>query len=230
MLTDDISYTVIGKGDDMSANIALAELLAAKFCHDISGPVGAINNGIEFLAEDSFAMKDQALDLLQASAKEASARLQYFRQAYGVVNGKGEANLDQIRLLVENYFVWNKKLTLDWPNEMTGASPVPLTHKMVRIKMNMLVIVSSSLLYGGKLSVRLIREEAEDVIEIKGSGKAVKIEEETRLCLVGSGDTIPLTPRNVQPYYTYLLAQEIGVALALSYNDTTIALRASLKR
>jgi histidine phosphotransferase ChpT len=62
----------------------LAALLCSRVCHDLISPVGAIVNGLEVMDED----KDEetkvfALDLIKKSAKQASAKLQFCRLAFG---------------------------------------------------------------------------------------------------------------------------------------------------
>lgn len=70
----------------MTRELDLASLLASRLCHDVVGPVGAIQNGLELMAEDEF-MTEMALDLIRKSAHQASAKLQYARMAYGAAGG-----------------------------------------------------------------------------------------------------------------------------------------------
>lgn len=78
-------------------DVRLSELLTARLCHELSGPIAAINNGIELLAEDeegegreaspgtSF-LRD-AVALVGDSARRAGSRLQFYRFAYGFGGG-----------------------------------------------------------------------------------------------------------------------------------------------
>jgi histidine phosphotransferase ChpT len=65
----------------------LASLLCSKVCHDIISPVGAINNGLELLDEGG--ADDAAMDLIRTSARNASARLQFARIAFGAAGSAG---------------------------------------------------------------------------------------------------------------------------------------------
>jgi hypothetical protein len=57
-------------------DIELAAILCTRICHDLVGPVGALNNGVEVLAEEDDAeMQRQAVELLGHSAEQASRRL-----------------------------------------------------------------------------------------------------------------------------------------------------------
>jgi len=46
----------------------LAEMLCTRLCHDLTGPIGAVNNGAEFLSEDGFDMQHEAMQLIFTSA------------------------------------------------------------------------------------------------------------------------------------------------------------------
>ena len=64
---------------------SVIELLASRICHDLVSPVGAINNGVEFMEEtgDDAEQRAEALNLIAHSASQASAKLMAFRIAYG---------------------------------------------------------------------------------------------------------------------------------------------------
>src|SRR5215213_5128653 len=68
----------------------LAALLCSRVCHDIISPVGAIINGLEVLEEDnSEEMRVFANELIQRSARQASAKLQFARLAFGAAGSAG---------------------------------------------------------------------------------------------------------------------------------------------
>ena len=62
---------------------AVLELLASRICHDLISPVGAVNNGVEFLEEMGADAGAEAIQLIAHSARQASVRLQAFRICYG---------------------------------------------------------------------------------------------------------------------------------------------------
>src|SRR5690554_677879 len=65
----------------------LAALLCSRVCHDIISPVGAINNGLELLEEGG--ADEDAMNLIRTSARNASARLQFARIAFGAAGSAG---------------------------------------------------------------------------------------------------------------------------------------------
>jgi histidine phosphotransferase ChpT len=62
--------------DDMPA------LVASRICHDLISPLGAIGNGIELMALES-GTQSAEMALVSESVRNASARLRFFRIAFG---------------------------------------------------------------------------------------------------------------------------------------------------
>ena len=70
----------------------LAALLCSRVCHDVISPVGAIVNGLEVLDDEKDeSMREFAHDLIRKSAKQASARLQFARIAFGAAGSAGSS-------------------------------------------------------------------------------------------------------------------------------------------
>src|ERR1700689_14991 len=94
---------------DGTYDLKLAELLAARLCHELVSPIGAIANGLEILEDEpDFAGDAGALIALSASA--ASRRLQFYRVAYGSVATVADA---LIRRVTTDLFV-ESKICVDW--------------------------------------------------------------------------------------------------------------------
>jgi len=82
---------------DVQIDLRVTELLASRLCHDLVGPVGAVNNGLELLADEIDDMGPEALKLASDSAARAARALQYFRFAYGMAGSRVGGNLDELR-------------------------------------------------------------------------------------------------------------------------------------
>ncbi|WP_299554513.1 histidine phosphotransferase family protein [uncultured Tateyamaria sp.] len=67
------------------SNINLAALIGSRICHDLISPIGAINNGLELLGM-SDGHEGPELDLISESVGNASARIRFFRIAYGAAS------------------------------------------------------------------------------------------------------------------------------------------------
>jgi histidine phosphotransferase ChpT len=217
--------------DDM-ASARLAELLCTRLCHDLTGPIGAVNNGAEFLKEEGGHMQGQAVDLIVSSAGEAVTRLQFYRRAYGRINDDGEASLTDHKLACEDFFR-GTKIRLDWPDMHTDASGVSISRKMGRIILNLMIIVSSTLIRGGTVTVRV--EAAQDAgftekhITLAAEGPSLKWEQELELALSRKIEVNALTPKTVQPYLTGRLLQEVDAALVWAAEEQRLTLTVTQK-
>ena len=96
-------------------SLDLAALLCSRVCHDVISPVGAIVNGLEVLEDDSDAsMRDFALDLIQKSARQASARLQFARLAFGAAGSAGASiDLGDAEQVARGLFL-DDKISFSW--------------------------------------------------------------------------------------------------------------------
>jgi histidine phosphotransferase ChpT len=103
----------------MSHDVRLAEMLATRLCHDLTGPIGAVNNGAEFLDDEGFDMQNEAVQLILSSAHEAVNRLQFYRQAYGRMGDVGEACLEDKKKIASDFFS-GTKIKLDWPDSQNS--------------------------------------------------------------------------------------------------------------
>ena len=66
----------------------LASLLCSRLCHDLLSPVGALNNGLELMADEQDpAMRERCLELLNESARASANKLKFFRLAFGAAGG-----------------------------------------------------------------------------------------------------------------------------------------------
>ncbi|MEJ0010323.1 MAG: histidine phosphotransferase family protein [Alphaproteobacteria bacterium] len=181
----------------------------------MTGPIGAVNNGAEFLGDEGFDMQHEAVQLILSSAHEAVNRLQFYRQAYGRVSDSGEACLADKKQLAINFFE-GSKVKLDWPDTHTDAAGISISQKTARLILNMFVIAAAAMIRGGTISVRIGTNAAGDkIVTLSGKGETIKLDPETALILKGQGDDSMLSPKSAQPFLTRKIAEEVGATLAV---------------
>ena len=206
----------------------LAEMLCTRLCHDLTGPIGAVNNGAEFLEDEGFDMQNDALQLILSSAGEAVSRLMFYRQAYGRTSESGEASLSEKKMLAEAFFK-DSKVTLDWPDHYGDACGVSVSHRGARLLMNFMIIASGAMIRGGTMHVRI--ESPEDDVKqlvIEAEGQTIKLDPSFQAIL--EGDTsVPLCPKTAQIYLVADLAQEIGATISLSVAEDRLVLKAEAR-
>lgn len=190
-------------------DLRVAELLASRLCHDLVGPVGAVNNGLELLEDGLDNMGDEALKLAIDSAGRAARALQYYRFAYGMAGSRVGGRLDELRDLAAN-FLGSEKLTLAWvlPDDL-GEAPDDLG----KLLLNMVLLGHEALPMGGSLDVKVKRDSAALSVRVAAAGARVGLREETQAALADGASADDLTPRNVQAYFTRLIARRMGADL-----------------
>jgi histidine phosphotransferase ChpT len=131
------------------ASLDLAALLCSKLCHDVISPVGAIVNGLEVMEEDDTpSTQEFALDLIRKSARQASARLQFARLAFGSAGSAGAAiDLGDAASVAKGMFL-DDKIALNW------SVPRALMPKnQVKLLLNLVVLGTSAIPRGGSIDV-----------------------------------------------------------------------------
>lgn len=89
--------------NDILSETELAELICTRISHDVIGNVGAVSNAVELLEEGDMDFLDDIRSILKVSSSVLSARLKFFRLAFGLSNANLE-DFGQAKVrLAENY-------------------------------------------------------------------------------------------------------------------------------
>src|SRR3954463_4972427 len=96
--------------------VDLASLLCSRLCHDLMSPVGALNNGIELLADESDPdMREKCVELLAESARATANKLKVFRLAFGAAGGFAEdIGTHEAEGALKGLFGADGKIELGW--------------------------------------------------------------------------------------------------------------------
>lgn len=209
----------------MTLNIAaheLAALLCSRICHDIISPVGAITNGLEVLDEDGAEdMREFAMDLIHKSAKQASAKLQFARIAFGAAGSVG-ADIDtgDAESVAKGYMLSEKAdLTWDGPRLLVPKNRVKLV-------LNLILISISAVPRGGTIAVRLEETAEGPEFAIECEGPHARIPNGVQPLLEGELDGEAVDAHSIQPVYTGILAREAGMRLSLTFIDEKVLVEA----
>lgn len=199
----------------------LAALLCSRVCHDVISPVGAIVNALEVLEEDDPSMRDFALDLIKKSARNASARLQFARLAFGAAGSAG-AMIDLGDAgNVANGFLNDEKLSLDWE-----APRALLPKNQVKLLLNLLILAAQAIPRGGKLVSRATVEGEQGRYEITATGSHARIPAHVEDLLAGRSESGAIDAHAVQPLYTGMVARAAGMSIAFAIEGDTVTIKA----
>ena len=154
----------------------LAALLCSRLCHDLIGPVGAIGNGLEVLAdEQDEAMREQAMALVSQSAEQATRKLRFYRLAFGAATSGG-ADLAEARRAAEEIFA-DGKIKLAWP-----AQSVPLERPQLKLLLNLVLAGAEALPRGGDLAVDALG------LAVEARGQNARLSEAAEAALRGGAE------------------------------------------
>ena len=192
----------------MSLGIRVVELLCSRLCHDLVGPVGAINNGVELLDEGGDS-GGEALDLIADSAETAAARLRFYRLALGAAGGQSLA-VGDARAALEGW-LRGGKVKLDW--QAAFSAPPPGLLKSVLLAA---LLAEETLPRGGGVKVTGTDEFA--LVAATGPGCALR--PEMAPALAGQTVEAELGPRSVLSYAVPLLARGYGLSFVVEIPAT----------
>jgi histidine phosphotransferase ChpT len=209
----------------MAAEVLLDDLhftafMSSKICHDLVGPVGAINNGLELLDEETDEQtRAYALELIQYSAAAARARLEYARLAFGASTAIGsEIDLRHAESIVRG-FVEEGKHKLHW--DVPAGN---MEKNKARLLMMLLTVVMPSIPAGGDIFTKMTGDLARPQFEWRCRGRNARIPEGLADMLAGKSAAID--PRSIIGYYVARLAQASGMTLTVRKEGTDIVFEA----
>jgi histidine phosphotransferase ChpT len=175
-------------------DMRVCELLTARLCHDLAGPIAAIGNGAELLDDEDPDFVRQAATLIGESAGTASKRLQLFRFAYGFSAGAIAGPPPHALALA--YFAGGN-IACDYPESVRRLEP-----QLQRLACHLLMIAAEGLPRGGRLT--LAAEAGAVAAAAYGEGEGPSADSIAALTLVAPVEA--LTSRTVGAYFAGLLA------------------------
>lgn len=201
--------------------VDFASLLCSRLCHDLLSPVGALNNGLELLADEHDPeMRNRCLELLGESARASANKLKFFRLAFGAAGGFGETvDTREARAAIEGLFGDNHRVKLGWMIE-DAVLPKPA----IKVLLNLALIAGDALVRGGQLDVGAEAHDGQVEIVVRGDGPRIVLDAELRTALVGGDEDAVITPRAAAAYLARALVAEGGGVIQVSPPDAPVLL------
>ncbi|MFN3826992.1 MAG: histidine phosphotransferase family protein [Micavibrio sp.] len=202
-------------GESTAISPVVLELLASRICHDLISPVGAINNGIEFLEDMGADAGEEAIKLIAHSARQASVRLQAFRICYGAGGRDGNIKPEDIKKAFEALTEADGKVAQSWdPHADLGFSERPTGY--CKILMGAMMLGAECLPKGGIIKVKAGDGE-ETVISAEGQDAIVRDGVED--AMAQTSDPSTLDPRLVHPFAISALAASYGLQISIKEKE-----------
>ena len=190
----------------------LASLLCSRLCHDLMSPVGALNNGLELLADETDPdMRDKCLELLEDSARATANKLKFFRLAFGAGGGFGdEIDSGEARTALEGLFGGEGKVELGWVVE-----DEKLPKGAIRLLLNLALLAGDALVRGGRLDVGAERGDGGIELAVRAEGPRILLDPVLRETL-DTGGRGTIEPRAAGAWLAHSLAAEGAASIRLS--------------
>ena len=192
--------------------VDFASLLCSRLCHDLMSPVGALNNGVELLADETDPeMREKCLELLADSARASANKLKFFRLAFGAAGGFGEEiDTHEAEIALEGLFGPERRIEIGWA---VGEEKLP--KDAVKLLLNLAMIAGDALVRGGRLDVGAESRGGEIELAVRADGPRILLDPILRETLERGGDGM-VEPRAAGAWLAHNLAVGAGGSLQLS--------------
>jgi len=192
--------------------IDLASLLCSRLCHDLLSPVGALNNGLELMADEQDPeMRERCLELLEESAKASASKLKFFRLAFGAGGGFGDQiDTREAKAALEGLFGADKRVELGW---MVEDDELP--KGAVKLLLNLALIAGDALVRGGRLDVGVERDGRMELV-IRAEGPRILLDPALRETILKGSSDGTVEPRAAGAWLAHELAAQAKGEIRLS--------------
>jgi histidine phosphotransferase ChpT len=196
-----------------------ASLLCSRLCHDLLSPVGALNNGIELLADEHDPeMRARCLELLGESARASANKLKFFRLAFGAAGGFADVvDTREARSAIEGLFGGDGRIALGWMVDEPTMSKAAL-----KVLLNLVLIAGDALVRGGTLDVGAERHGDGLDIVVRAAGTRIVLDPELRRVLVGEMSEDEVAPRAAAAWLAHSLVEEGGGSIQVADGEEGI--------
>ena len=200
----------------------LAALLCSRVCHDIISPVGAIINGLEVLDEDnSEDMREFASGLIKRSARQASAKLQFARLAFGAAGSAGaEIDIGDAEKVATGYME-GEKAEFSWE-----APRVLMPKNLVKLLLNLILLANAAVPRGGTIHVNVPSASPARFL-LRSTGPTARVPAAFEKLVPGDIAGVTIDAQLVQAYYTGALARACGMTVTARLDGVDVVIEAA---
>ncbi|MEQ9333292.1 histidine phosphotransferase family protein [Thalassobaculum sp.] len=145
------------------------DLLLSRLFHDLISPVGAARNGLELLKEfGADEVGADAMDLAADSTEQATARLTFFRMAFGGAGSSAGHGFSEADRIARGYLASRR---IEWTFSGTAGSPTPQTGT-VKVLLGAVAVMADAMPRLGAISAA-VREGAV-ILAAEGEGAVIE--------------------------------------------------------
>jgi histidine phosphotransferase ChpT len=201
--------------------VDLASLLCSRLCHDLMSPIGALNNGIELLADETDPdMREKCLELLADSARASANKLKFFRLAFGAAGGFGEeVDTHEAEMALQGLFGPERRIELGWI-----VKDEKLPKGAVKLLLNLGMLAGDALVRGGRLDVGAERRSGKVELAVRAEGPRILLDPALRDTLANGVNGVAVEARAAGAWLAHNLVAEAGGTIQLSDPSSDVLL------
>ena len=213
---------------DMSEadRLRLAELVSARVCQSLIGPIGAVVNGLELLREAPDRKATAAThNQLDRDCTRIVDRLRFFRLAYGCDDDDLPVALDDLRNMADAFFA-ETRISLDWPipSEQPLDPTAGINRNAARVLLNGLLVIAECLGMRGAIAVRAAGGDptAPSEFHVVGAGDLLPMSAAKCRTLQSDVRIAYLDEETIHPYLAGQLARHSGIGFTVAVSPSRI--------
>jgi histidine phosphotransferase ChpT len=202
----------------------LATQLVGKLCHDFISPAGAIISGLDLLEDPSAQdMRQEALNLISASARKMVTLVHFARVAFGAASTSEAFSGAQLEKILSDMFT-TMRAELDFaiPADRLFQKPA------ARILLNLGLLAGNSLPTGGKAKLTAETDDNSLTLIADAAGPRARLKAEAIEGLKGLPLGDGLNGQWIQPHWLWSTVNEAGGTLDFTAEPDHLVLTVKL--
>ena len=212
---NDSGFEFAGRNEG-DLELALAQLLCTRLCHDLIGPTAAISAGEELISAEG-AEDPEAHELVADSARQLAGRLAFFRMVFGhgdpvVRASRAEGATVAETLALADGFLLGGRVRLERAADGGDGLADVLSCAQARLLLNLIMVATDALPRGGRVQVGVSRLDETLRLTTTMSGPGARLADDLRSAL-RTGDAASATPRTIHAVYLGRLARQCGASI-----------------
>jgi histidine phosphotransferase ChpT len=196
----------------MGQDLNFAALIGSRICHDLISPIGAINNGLELIEMSTPSMGPE-MALISESVTNASARIRFFRIAFGAAGEQLIGRPEVVSILNDVYA--GSRINVAW-GPLDGQQ-----RRVVRLTFLALLCLETGMPYGGRIEIA----QDGDQMVLTGYADKYKIDDDLWAVLQKDAPPQDLRPAHVQFGLLPLIAQDEARTLVVDSAADPVTIR-----
>ena len=192
----------------------LVALVSSRICHDLINPMGAISNGIELLETIGKSVGPE-LELVAESVANATARLNYFRIAFGQAEAEAQLRNAVLQKTIEEMFV-GTRMRVNFISHNLASS-----RRAARTMLLTVMCADAAMPLGGDLEIC----EVSDGWDVTCKGRRLQMDADLWQGMCRGALSRRIASAEVQFAAAAIAVRDYDLRLDLAFDETAILLK-----